>query len=432
MKRHRSRVLAATVGAITLAALGGCANPAPPGQSSSSLAGATIEVAGTWSGAEQENFEQVIDLFEERTGVTVEYTSHGDQAATALGTRIEGGDPPDLAVLGQPALLQQLARSGDLKPLPADVLATVKDNYSQTWIDLGTVDDEVYGVWFVANNKSTVWYNADVYSEAGATPPATWEEFRAQLRLVRDSGYAGLSVGADIGWPLTDWFENVYLQTAGPEKYDQLAAHEIPWTDPSVTEALELLADLWSEEGIVQDGANLRTYPESVTEVFGADPQAGTVYEGDFVAGNIIDEGAATLGENALFYPFPSIDGAAPAVVGSGDAVVAFADNAATKAFLAFIATPEAAEVWAPLGGKSLVNNGVDPALYPDDISRDIAAALTEAEAFRFDLSDLTPSEFGSTKGAGFWQIMIDFLENGDVAATQQALETAAVAAYDE
>ena len=47
--------------------------------------------------------------------------------------------------------------------------------------------------------------------------------------------------GAD-GWTLTDWFENVYLSQAGPEMYDQLTNHEIPWTDPSVEEALNTLA----------------------------------------------------------------------------------------------------------------------------------------------------------------------------------------------
>jgi len=46
------------------------------------------------------------------------------------------------------------------------------------------------------------------------------------------------SIGGADGWTLTDWFENVYLRTAGPEKYDQLTAHEIPWTDQSVVEEM--------------------------------------------------------------------------------------------------------------------------------------------------------------------------------------------------
>ena len=45
-----------------------------------------------------------------------------------------------------------------------------------------------------------------------------------------------ISVAGQDGWTLTDWFENVYLSQAGPEKYDALAAHEIKWTDPTVVD----------------------------------------------------------------------------------------------------------------------------------------------------------------------------------------------------
>jgi alpha-glucoside transport system substrate-binding protein len=46
-------------------------------------------------------------------------------------------------------------------------------------------------------------------------------------------------------------------------------------------------------------------------------------------------------------------------------------------------------------------------------------------------MSDLAPSSFGGTKGAGEWQILIDFFNNPtDVAGTQQKLEAAAAAAW--
>ena len=46
------------------------------------------------------------------------------------------------------------------------------------------------------------------------------------------------SIGGSDGWTLTDLFENIYLRTFGPAKYDQLTAHTIKWTDPSVITAL--------------------------------------------------------------------------------------------------------------------------------------------------------------------------------------------------
>jgi alpha-glucoside transport system substrate-binding protein len=429
MHRTALRTVAVSGAAIAGLVLAGCAGDGG-GTGGGDFAGQTLQVSATWSGAEQENFEAVLGVFEEQTGATVEYSSFGDNGATTLNTQVEGGNPPDVAVVGQPALLQQLATDGALVPLGDEAAANVADNYAQDWIDLGTVDGELYGVWFKAANKSTMWYNADIYDEAGAAVPEDWDDFLAQLQLVSDAGYYGISIGADVGWPLTDWFENVYLRTAGGDMYDQLTNHEIPWTDPSVTEALDVLATLWGTP-LVQPGADQRTFPETIPAVFGANPEAGTVYEGDFVAGNIADDGNSVVGENALFYDFPSVNGSDPAVVGGGDVAVAFNDDEATQALMAFLATPEAAEAWVPNGGLTSPNQNVDTSLYPDDTARQIAEALVNAETFRFDMSDLTPSAFGGTVGQGFWQIMIEFLQNpSDVAGAQQKLEDAAVSAY--
>jgi len=354
------------------------------------FSGTTINVVAAWSGAEQKNFEAVLAAFADATGAEVKYTSFGDNGPTYIQGQLEGGTPPNIAVTGQPALLRSLATNGDIVPLGDDAQAAVEENYSQDWIDLGSVDGSTYGVWFKGANKSTVWYNTDIYDEAGA-----------------------------------------YLRVAGGEKYDQLTNHEIPWTDDSVKQTLEALAEVWGSD-VVQEGGAQRDFPTSVTEVFGAEPNAGTVFEGDFVAGNIADDGNSTVGENALFYDFPAIDGSEPAVVGGGDVAVAFDEDEATQALMAFLASPEAAEIWIPNGGLTSPNQNVDASLYPDEVSGQIAEALTGAETFRFDMSDLTPSAFGGTQGQGFWQEMISFYEDpSDVDGTMERLEKAAASAYE-
>ncbi|MGC5617537.1 ABC transporter substrate-binding protein [Georgenia sp. Z1491] len=395
------------------------------------LGGETLVVASDWSGAEQENFEIVLDAFEEATGAEVTYESYGNNVATTIGTRVEGGNPPNLALIPQPGLMDQLAADGNIVPLSEDTLAAVEENYAETWIDLGSVDGEVYGVWFKAANKSTIWYNTQVYEDAGAEVPETWEDFVSTLQLVSDSGVPGLSVGADVGWPLTDWFENVYLRTAGPEMYDQLADHEIPWTDPSVVEALETLAEVWSNDALLLEGGGQRSFPDSVTSVFSDPPEAGTVFEGDFVAGNIADQTEAVVGEDALFYPWPTMNDSAPSVMGAGNVAVAFDENEATSELMRYLASPEAANIWIELGGFTSPNQNADLDLYPDEISLEIAQNLVDAEVFRFDLSDLAPSAFGGTEGEGMWQILIEFYTDpSDPEATAQALEDAAAAAY--
>ena len=403
------------------------------GDDAASFEGEQLEVAAVWSGEEQAAFEQVADVFEEQTGATVTFTSTGDDIATVIGTRVQGGDPPDVAILPQPGLLADFAERGALTPLNADVEAAVDDNYADVWKELGTVEGELYGVWFKAANKSTVWYRTDAFEQAGVQPPETWDDLIAAAGTLADSGVAPVAIAGGDGWTLTDWFENVYLRIAGPEKYDQLADHEIPWTDPTVISTLETLAELWGQQRLVEggpQGALQTSFPQSVTKVFGTQ-DAAMVYEGDFVAGVISGETDATVGEDAQFFPFPAVDGSQPSVVGGGDVAVLMEDSEVGQAFLEFLAGPEAPAVWVGLGGFTTPNQNVDLGEYPDDISRQVAEQLVEAETFRFDMSDLAPPEFGGTPSQGMWQALQDFLRDpSQVQQTAQRLEQAAAAAY--
>jgi alpha-glucoside transport system substrate-binding protein len=99
-------------------------------------------------------------------------------------------------------------------------------------------------------------------------------------------------------------------------------------------------------------------------------------------------------------------------------------------ALLEFLSTPEAAEIWVPLGGFTSPNQNVDLSLYPDELSRLTAEGLVNAEIFVFDLSDLVPSAFGSTTGAGIWGNIQTWLEDpSNVDAVLEQLEAEAEAA---
>jgi alpha-glucoside transport system substrate-binding protein len=397
--------------------------------------GQEVSVAAVWVGAEQESFQAVLDAFEQETGNTYTYQSSDDLAAF-LGTQIEGGQPPDVAMVPQPGLLRELAADGSLQEVGEEAAANLEENYAPIWTELGSVDGTLYGVYFKAASKGTWWYNTTVFQQAGVQPPETWDQLLQTAQTVNASGVPFLSIGAADGWPLTDLFENIYLQTAGPEMYDQLSNHEIKWTDQSVTEALNTMAEVIGDpanlaggtEGTVQDD-----FVTSVTQVFSEPPEAATVYEGDFVAGVISGETNAKVGQDADFFPFPVIEGEG-GVVGGGDVAVALTDNPAAQELIAYLATPEAAEIWASRGGFTSPNQSLSLDVYPDEVSRRIAEGLIQASesgAFRFDMSDLQPAEFGATAGRGMFRRFQQFLENpNDPEGVARNLEQDAAAAF--
>ena len=390
----------------------------------------TISVLAVWTGAEGEAFQAVLDGFTEANpDVTVNYQSANDPA-TVLSTSVEGGNPPDVAALPSPGIMADFAGRGALTPIDF-ARETIEENYADVWLDLGTVEGELYGLFFKGANKSTVWYNVPQYEAAGVEPAEDWDTFLSNAETIAASGVPAYSIGGADGWTLTDLFENIYLRTAGPDSYDQLATHEIPWTDETVIDALNEMAKILGDTDNIAGGTSgaLQTdFPTSVSQVYADPPKAVQVIEGDFVGGVVADETTAEPGTGFDVFNFPDIGDSDSPVVGGGDVMVMFKDNPAARALITYLGTPEAAEIWAARGGFSSPNQNLDPEVYPDDIQRATATALADAEVFRFDMSDLQPAAFGSD---AMFSILQDFLRNpNDVQGTADALEAAAAQAF--
>ncbi len=427
-------VAAGVVLGVTACGSGGGTGSSTTG-STQDLKGQTIQVAGVWSGDEQKDFQQVLQVFEQQTGATVQYTSDGDNLPTVLQTKVAGRNPPNVAFLAQPGSIAQFAKEGALKPLPADVQAAMSAHQSPAWSKFATVDGKPYGVYFDASDKSVVWYNTKQFDSVGAQPPKTWDQFTTLSGELADAGVTPMSVGAADGWVLTDWFEQVYLQTAGPDDYNKLSAHQIPWTDPSVTKALQVLGTYFKQDRLIaggRTGALQTDFPTSVVNAFEAKPKAAMVYEGDFVATSIQSSTKAQVGTDAKIFPFPRIGSSSAGVETGGDAAVAFTDDKATMELMKFLASPDAGSVFAKTGGFLSPNKDVPLSDYPNDITRTMEQQLLRAgNDVVFDMSDQAPPAFGATKGSGEWKDLQDFLANpDDIAGAQQKLEADAVRDY--
>jgi len=431
------RLGTALVAVTVLAA--GCSGSGGKGGGSSSadssglpdLSGQHLEVISEWSSDEQKAFEAVLAGFSSKTHATVTYTSGGNNVNVLINSRLAGGAPPDIALIPQPGVVAQYAAKGQIKPLPDSVSAAVKKNFSPAWQQLGTIKGQQYGFFFKVANKSVVWYRTDNFSQAGAQSPTTWDDFTKVSQTLSDSGVTPIAIPAGDGWPVTDWFENIYLRVAGVDKYNQLTAHTLPWTDPTVVQSLTLFGEYLSHSNFVEKGATQLSFTQSVADVFGTKPKAAMLYEGDFVAGEITKSGAVKVGTGAKFFNFPSINGSPLGVVSGGDEAVMFKDSPASEALMSYLASADAAAIWAKKGGFLSANSNLDSGTYPDDTTKQLGEAVAKSTSVVFDMSDQTPQAFGGQVAADEWTILTNFVGNpSDPAGTAAKLEAAAVKDY--
>ena len=397
----------------------------------------SISFDGIWtSSSGQKQFQNVIDAFNKiYPNVHVNYKPVGNNLPTVLQTAVAGGHPPDMADIAQPGTVAQLAKQGKLKPITY-AKSTIAQNFAPAWQQLGTYSGKLYALVFKAANKSVVWYNVPAFKNAGVSPPKTFTQLLADAKTIKASGTPAYSIGGADGWTLTDLFENIYLRTFGAAKYNALSAHKIKWTDSSVTTALKTMGKIIGDTSNIAggtSGALQYGFNDSVTNAFSSPAKAAMVFEADFVGGVITSSTKAKPNTGFNTFTWPSITPGpnASGVEIGGDLFVTFRDTPAIEAFVKFLASPQAAEVWAKQGGFGTGNKNVPASVYPDAITRATEAPIGTAKSVVFDMSDQQPPSFGATAGQGEWGLFQDFLKSpSDVAGIQKKLEAAAAAAY--
>jgi alpha-glucoside transport system substrate-binding protein len=256
-----------------------------------------------------------------------------------------------------------------------------------------------------ANSKSTIWYKPASLKALGAEVPNTWQELVAVSDKYVAAGKKPWAVGGGDAWTLTDWFENIYVRTAGPEKYTELFGGRLPFTDPSVAEAVKAMVSIVGNDKFVaggRQGALGTKFVDGIGRVFGKSPSAEMYFEGGFVGGIVQKDVNPELkpGQDFAFFSFPSFDPKLGSpVVGGGDVMAALVDSPEVRKFVAYMATKEAGEIWVRTGAIVSPNKLVDSATYTNDLAKAEAAQLASAAVFRFDGSDLLPGALGEEWG---------------------------------
>jgi alpha-glucoside transport system substrate-binding protein len=363
--------------------------------------GKTVTIIGTWTDAEQESFLAMVKPWEDETGNKVKY-----QGTRSINDILAAGIPtgvlPDLAGLPGPGQMADYVKAGALQPLD-DVLdvATYSGETSPALVNLGKVDGKTYGVFIKAALKGVIFYNPAVH-DYSADAPTTWDALTAIDKGSAEALWClGIESGDASGWPATDWIENILLRQSGPDVYNDWWAGKVAWTDPKIKAAFEVYMDVVENSFGGGTNAVATKFQNAGDPLFANPPGCALFQQGSFMSGlgAFADKKAGT-DFNAFAFPAINPD-YATAVEGAGDLFGMFHATDAAKSLMKYLVTADAQNIWVKRGGALSANKNASD--YPDAFSKAQGAAVSAAEQFVFDASDLMPSAMN----AAFWSHMV-------------------------
>ena len=385
---------------LAVVAVGGCATVAAAPQ------GGTVSVLATWEGAERDAFMAMVRPFEDETGITVTYESTRDLSGK-LWKDVATRHLPDVAGLPGPGEMREFAKAGALVDLNTAIdAAAYKAETAPAFVQLGTVDDKLVGMFVKSTVKGLIWYDPENYTMGD---PSTWDELKRDASISARDGArpwcVGMESGEASGWPGTDWIEDIVLRDSGPAVYDDWVAGKVKWTSPAIKQAFQVFGAVIAPDAVYggSDAVVGTNFGDAGTPLFSSPPGCLFLHQGSFMTSFFHGTSGARYGQYD-FFPFPSMDPRyANSLIAAGDLFGMFHDTPQARALITYLASTKAQELLVKAGGALSPNLNVTD--YPDAISAREGELLRTSKIVRFDASDLMPEAMNEA----FWHAMLAF-----------------------
>jgi|GEM_PF-6084684 len=292
--------------ALTLAACSSATDPATDTSATGEDGGGAEVPTGVtislWHNASDS--QALLDLYaayEAASGNTIELvTLPSDGYPNAIQTKWATGERPDLLEFHpNPQDMLQLNAKENMIDLSSMAFVAASEGLADT---VGNLDGTVYAAVLGPLASFGIFYNMDVFEEAGVEPPTSYGDLLAACGDLTGTGADGVFMGGGSEFPIqmltaftyaTDWNE-------GDSYGLGVAAGEIKVNadDSPILGGLEYLVDL-QEADCMNADATTATFQDAVAAV-GSGEAAATILPSDFI-NMFVDAGAAeTVGFGAI------------------------------------------------------------------------------------------------------------------------------------
>jgi alpha-glucoside transport system substrate-binding protein len=373
----------------------------------------SIEIMYGFGGDQSKGFTAAMKEFESSSGIKIKFTDASQSFDTLIRPRVQGNNPPDIALFPQPGLMLDFAKQGKLQDLGTMLnIDQLKPQLVPGVLDVGTQEGKVYGFPMNFSVKSLVWYPKKAFEAKGYKVPTTIAELEALTNQIKADGTTPWCVGIQsagaTGWPATDWIEDFVLRYGGTQKYNQWIKHEIPFNDPVVVQSAQEFEKLALADGNVFGGRKSVVSTDFATAInpeFQDPPKCFLHKQGNFITqkGFITESVRQNLDQEVGVFQLPGTEAGNKPLLVAGDLAGAFSSDDDTKKALEYMSNPDfkfaniATATWiSPFKAFDLNN-------YPNQITKEVAKLAYGSTEAAFDGSDAMPGAVGA---GSFWKDM--------------------------
>lgn len=241
----------------------------------------------------------------EHPNIKIELDSlNTDQQKLKLKTQAASKEVPDITVVNPAAQMQPFVEAKLLAPLN-DMLDQngLKATFQDGLLDWYSFDGSTYAL-PDGNNIAVVYYNKELFDQAGAKVPTTFEEMLETVKTLKSKGIQPMAIGEKDSWTGSFLFMNMLLRTnGGPGFLKDVLDKKKSFDDPAFKEAVDAFQNL-VQAGAFQEGATSFDY--NAGENLFKTGKAAMYFMGTWATGGI--ETSSVNGKVGVF-KFPTING---------------------------------------------------------------------------------------------------------------------------
>lgn len=247
----------------------------------------------------------VSDYMAANPNVKIELDSlNTDQQKIKLKTQAASKEVPDITIVNPAAQMKPFVDANLLAPLN-DMLDQngLKGTFQTGILDYYSFNNNVYAL-PDGNNIAVVYYNKDMFAQAGVDVPKTYEELIDVVKKLKAKGIQPMAIGEKDTWTGSFLFMNILLRTnGGPGFLKDVVDKKKTFNDPAFVEAVNKFQDL-VQAGAFQEGVTSFDY--NAGENLFKTGKAAMYFMGSWATGGIDD--SSVKGKVGVF-KFPTVGG---------------------------------------------------------------------------------------------------------------------------